>query len=580
MGTRVSSIVAELGIDSSKFNSGANSIGGMLDNVKNKFLGLNPVVAAAASGMAVLVQELVKAEQAAAKSAQVDAKLQAVLDSTGNVVGMTASRLDGLATSISKASGMDDELVKSAEAVLLTFTQISGQVFPEVMRAASDMSAVFGTDMQGAVIQVGKAMNDFSGYSALKRSGVSFTQEQISQIKNFKDTNDLIGYQNLILQELQTEFGGAAKAINEAGDGSENLAVATDNLKENIGKALIPATRAWNEFLTNTAEVLSSNINETNEYNESLANLGVTWINGIGYVQDGTRVSYEHVQSLVNADRATQAWGDRLTAQGAALGFAADRTEEATEEIEDFTKANQNMINMTASYESVERGYMETSEELEIKRNDLLDERALKLRQGYSEAGRTIKGIDEKLAENADAAAANADAHELASSRIILGYLEQQLAMDGLSAEETAFLLEKGVEWGVYSQQAVDAMSAALIEAEKLKGMINGLPPSKTVNVFVNTITTTTSANAPTRIDKRIEKQLLGGYANGADFIVPPGFPNDSFPMRVQSGEHVKVTPAGEASSSPSVTFNAPVTFQVANNQTLATLMREMAVNQ
>jgi hypothetical protein len=36
------------------------------------------------------------------------------------------------------------------------------------------------------------------------------------------------------------------------------------------------------------------------------------------------------------------------------------------------------------------------------------------------------------------------------------------------------------------------------------------------------------------------------GFASGADFIVPPGYPNDSYPMRVQSGEHVKVTPAGQ----------------------------------
>jgi hypothetical protein len=42
--------------------------------------------------------------------------------------------------------------------------------------------------------------------------------------------------------------------------------------------------------------------------------------------------------------------------------------------------------------------------------------------------------------------------------------------------------------------------------------------------------------------------QLYGrGYASGADFIVPPGFQNDSYPMRVQSGERVQVTPAGQA---------------------------------
>jgi hypothetical protein len=40
------------------------------------------------------------------------------------------------------------------------------------------------------------------------------------------------------------------------------------------------------------------------------------------------------------------------------------------------------------------------------------------------------------------------------------------------------------------------------------------------------------------------------GFASGGDFIVPPGYPNDSYPMRVSSGERVQVTPAGQASGS------------------------------
>jgi hypothetical protein len=36
------------------------------------------------------------------------------------------------------------------------------------------------------------------------------------------------------------------------------------------------------------------------------------------------------------------------------------------------------------------------------------------------------------------------------------------------------------------------------------------------------------------------------GYATGGSFIVPPGFSNDSFPMMVESGEHVSVTPKNQ----------------------------------
>ena len=41
---------------------------------------------------------------------------------------------------------------------------------------------------------------------------------------------------------------------------------------------------------------------------------------------------------------------------------------------------------------------------------------------------------------------------------------------------------------------------------------------------------------------------MIDGYANGANFIVPPGYPNDSYMMRVQSGEHVTVDNGGAGS--------------------------------
>jgi hypothetical protein len=36
------------------------------------------------------------------------------------------------------------------------------------------------------------------------------------------------------------------------------------------------------------------------------------------------------------------------------------------------------------------------------------------------------------------------------------------------------------------------------------------------------------------------------GSSKGADFFVPPGYPNDSYPMRVESGERVIVIPKNQ----------------------------------
>jgi len=42
----------------------------------------------------------------------------------------------------------------------------------------------------------------------------------------------------------------------------------------------------------------------------------------------------------------------------------------------------------------------------------------------------------------------------------------------------------------------------------------------------------------------------IASFANGGSFTVPQGFPRDSFPMMVQSGERVQVTPAGRSDDS------------------------------
>jgi hypothetical protein len=53
-------------------------------------------------------------------------------------------------------------------------------------------------------------------------------------------------------------------------------------------------------------------------------------------------------------------------------------------------------------------------------------------------------------------------------------------------------------------------------------------------------------------------KPVGQGHAQGADFIVPPGYPNDSFPLRAQSGERVIILPSGQAgNAAPALTATA-----------------------
>jgi hypothetical protein len=57
-----------------------------------------------------------------------------------------------------------------------------------------------------------------------------------------------------------------------------------------------------------------------------------------------------------------------------------------------------------------------------------------------------------------------------------------------------------------------------------------------------------------------VASQKMPKFAKGGDFIVPPGYPNDTFPMRVESGERVQITPktevGGAVASQSTVTVN------------------------
>ena len=65
-----------------------------------------------------------------------------------------------------------DQAIIGAQAILSTFTEIRGDEFIKATEAVADMSALFGTDLKGSAIQLGKALNDpIIGVSALAEVG-------------------------------------------------------------------------------------------------------------------------------------------------------------------------------------------------------------------------------------------------------------------------------------------------------------------------------------------------------------------------------------------------------------------------
>lgn len=250
-GVGLGEAVVQVAVDTSALSSGLakahDEVAASTTSMGSAVKALGPAFAAA--GIAAVGAFGASAIASFLEAEKVMAQTEAVVKSTGMAAGLSAVQVGDLAKAFEHTTTFSDEAVQSMENVLLTFTKVGHDIFPTATQAILDMSTALGTDLQGAAIQVGKALNDpITGMTALRRVGVSFSKAQIDQIQHLVDTNRLMEAQKVILGELSTEFGGSAsKALDTYGGKWEQLMNRVDDFKENVGAGILELTSAFTD---------------------------------------------------------------------------------------------------------------------------------------------------------------------------------------------------------------------------------------------------------------------------------------------------------------------------------------------
>lgn len=209
------------------------------------------------------------------------AQLAAVLKSTGNAAGFTASELNKMASGM--AGFVSEGDINRAQTRLLSYTGVVGEEFPRALQAAIDMSVRLGMTVEQSAETVGKALDVPSkGLDALSKQGFRFTEEQKKLVKSLEDTGRVAEAQDVVLKALESSYGGAAEAArNTLGgalqalqnqiddlmtgdDGSVNgLTAAVNDFTDLLGSSETKATfAAFTQFLAEVATGLVTVINE------------------------------------------------------------------------------------------------------------------------------------------------------------------------------------------------------------------------------------------------------------------------------------------------------------------------------
>lgn len=472
-------LVVPFGYDNSKLKEGVNNATGLVSKLAGGLAAIGGTVvlggiALAGAGLAGLAALTKDAISAAMESQEIQAQLNAVLESTGHAANLTAKQVNDMATELSKLTRFEDDAIVEGQNLLLTFTNIKDDVFPQVTELMLDMSTAMKQDMKTSAIQLGKALNDpMNGLTALTRVGVTFTEEQKNMVKQLQLSGDVAGAQAIILQELQREFGGSAEAAGKTFAGQlDILKNKLGNIKEDLGTAFLPVLSQ-----------LADGFNRILESPVVQQRLGQF----LGWVQDVAKRVEENLPTIIDN---FQNFIDRASEFINKMGEFRDKVKEFLDEAKDrFASFREDAEPEFTAIESHWAELVENSKELWQELMDLL-------------------GIS--------------------------------ISKDFPTLEEVATTALQAIDLLVYAtKRGVELLTDAV---RKLKEQFDKLPSDFT--------------------PRYPGLRTVPGFANGGDFIVPPGYSNDSFLMGVSSGERVQVTPSNqrvEATLNESKLYNVMV---------------------
>ena len=169
-------------------------------------------------------------------------------------------RLQKAADELGKTTLFDQEDFDAGFALLTSFTSIGVDSFERVATAAADVAQITGQDVKSSLLQLAKALQDpVRGLTALARSGTTFTEQQRKQIKALVESGKQLQAQDLILKEIETQYGDAAKAAGSAGYAGavDSLGESFRDFQERLAQGVTPAVNGTLVALTDLFELLN-----------------------------------------------------------------------------------------------------------------------------------------------------------------------------------------------------------------------------------------------------------------------------------------------------------------------------------
>ncbi len=183
-------------------------------------------------------------------------RLRQVFKSMGQDYNEATKQSEEYASKLQSQIGVEDEMIMAVQAKLATFEKAANAqarangVFNRAAAASFDMQAAGFGEAAGNAVQLGKALQDpIKGITALRKSGITFTEAEQKKIKALVKSNKIFEAQNMVMKAIEKQVGGVASStVTE----SRKMRIAWGEVQETIGKQLLPAFTKIATFISDT----------------------------------------------------------------------------------------------------------------------------------------------------------------------------------------------------------------------------------------------------------------------------------------------------------------------------------------
>lgn len=201
--------------------------------------------AAAIAGAVAFGVEAVKAAaeaEAVTRGLQNAAKNAGVFGDQAASIAKATDALDAHSTKLAELTGIDDEIINQIKTGWLAVPALAAlgiDGLNNLAQVVADTAAGTGKDIQAIALAFQRVAGDTeSAFSKLTRAGIVFTEAQKATFDSIFATSGEMAAQQYLIDQLGLKYAGAAEA---AANPFARLQVIFENLKEQVGVALLPA---------------------------------------------------------------------------------------------------------------------------------------------------------------------------------------------------------------------------------------------------------------------------------------------------------------------------------------------------